>query len=72
MLQSAEENFLKLGLELPPLPRPSSVYKPFLRVDNLIYVSGCGPVLEEEILIKGKVGYDINADAQRLQRNKPV
>jgi len=66
MSQTPEENLLKLGVELPPAPKPAGVYKPLLRVDNLIYVSGHGPVLEEGILIKGKVGYDINADAAKV------
>lgn len=66
MIQTPEENLLKTGLRLPPAPKPAGVYKPLLRVDNLIYVSGHGPLLEEGILIKGKVGYDINADAAKL------
>jgi len=37
-----------------------------LQVDNLIYVSGHGPVLEEGVLIKGKVGFDINAEAAKV------
>jgi enamine deaminase RidA (YjgF/YER057c/UK114 family) len=37
-----------------------------LQVDNLIYVSGHGPVLEEDVLIKGKVGFDINAEAAKV------
>jgi enamine deaminase RidA (YjgF/YER057c/UK114 family) len=66
MLQSPEENLLKTGLTLPPPPKPAGVYKPLLQVDNLIYVSGHGPVLEEGILIKGKVGFDINAETAKL------
>lgn len=54
------------GITLPPPPEPKGVYKPFLRVGNLIYVSGHGPVLDDGILIKGKVGLDINADAAKL------
>lgn len=66
MLSTPEENLLKTGLTLPPAPKPAGVYKPILQTDNLIYVSGHGPVLEEGILIKGKVGFDINADAAKL------
>lgn len=66
MLSTPEENLLKTGLTLPPPPKPAGVYKPMLQTDNLIYVSGHGPVLEEGILIKGKVGFDINADAAKL------
>ena len=66
MFQTPEENFLKTGQKLPAAPRPAGVYKPMLQVDNLIYVSGHGPVLEEGVLIKGKVGFDINAEAAKV------
>ena len=66
MLQTPDELLKLSGLTLPPAPEPKGVYKPFLQVGNLIYVSGHGPVLEEGILIKGKVGVDINADAAKL------
>lgn len=66
MPQTPDELLKLSGLTLPPAPEPKGVYKPFLQVGNLIYVSGHGPVLEEGILIKGKVGADINADAAKL------
>ena len=66
MSQTPDELLKQSGLALPPAPEPKGVYKPFLQVGNLIYVSGHGPVLEEGILIKGKVGVDINADAAKL------
>jgi len=66
MPQTPDELLKLSGLTLPPAPGPKGVYKPFLQVGNLIYVSGHGPVLEEGILIKGKVGADINADAAKL------
>ncbi len=59
---TAEQRFAKLGLTLPPPPKPAGVYKPVLRVGNLIYVSGHGPVKEDSTLITGKVGQDINQD----------
>ena len=66
MTQTPDELLKQSGITLPPAPEPKGVYKPFLQVGNLIYVSGHGPVLEEGILIKGKVGVDINADAAKL------
>ena len=66
MPQTPDELLKLSGLTLPPAPEPKGVYKPFLQVGNLIYVSGHGPVLEDGILIKGKVGLDINADAAKL------
>jgi len=65
-MQSPEEIFQQAHLILPPPPKPAGVYKPFLQSANLIYVSGHGPVLESGSLIKGKVGFEINADAAKL------
>jgi enamine deaminase RidA (YjgF/YER057c/UK114 family) len=61
-----DENFSKLGLNLPPSPAPMGVYKPFLIVGNLVYVSGHGPVLEDKNLIKGRVGHDMDQAAGKL------
>src|SRR5665213_3228251 len=66
MAQSPEEVFQQSHLILPPPPKPAGVYKPCLQSGNLIYVSGHGPVLESGSLIKGKVGFEINADAAKL------
>jgi enamine deaminase RidA (YjgF/YER057c/UK114 family) len=66
MPQTPDEMLKLSAIKLPPPPEPKGVYKPFLQVGNLVYVSGHGPVLEDGILIKGKVGVDINADAAKL------
>ena len=59
---SAEENFQKLNLTLPPAPKPLGVYKPLLIVGNFVYVSGHGTIKEDGSLIIGKVGTDFTAD----------
>lgn len=61
-----DQNFEKLGLTLPPAPKPLGVYKPFLRVGNFIYVSGHGTVKEDGSLIIGKVGVDLDKDEAKL------
>jgi len=66
MPQTPDEMLKLSGIKLPPPPEPKGVYKPLLQVGNLVYVSGHGPVLEDGILIKGKVGLDINADAAKV------
>jgi len=66
MIQTPEEQLERTGVILPLVPKPAGVYKPFLQVENLIYVSGHGPVLESGSLIKGKVGIDMNEDAAKL------
>lgn len=45
-----------MGLVLPPPPKPAGVYRPILIIDNHLYVSGQGPVLEDGSLMQGKVG----------------
>ncbi|MEY3404777.1 MAG: hypothetical protein RL161_207 [Bacteroidota bacterium] len=59
---SADLNFANLNLSLPPPPKPLGVYKPFLIVGNLVYVSGHGTVKSDGTLIIGKVGVDMDAD----------
>lgn len=66
MQQTPDEQLLQSGLTLPPQPKPGGVYKPFLQVGNLVYISGQGPVQEDGSLIKGKVGKDLDADAAKL------
>lgn len=63
---SAESNFAKLGLELPPAPAPKGVYKPCLIVDNFIYVSGHGTVQSDGSLIIGRIGEDMDIEAGKL------
>ena len=63
MSNTADERFNKLGLTLPPAPKPMGVYKPFLQLGNLAYVSGHGTVREDGSLIKGRIGQDLTEDA---------
>jgi enamine deaminase RidA (YjgF/YER057c/UK114 family) len=60
---SPEQRFQKLNLVLPPAPKPMGVYKPFLIVGNLVYVSGHGPFNSSGELIKGRIGRDLDMDA---------
>ena len=46
----------ELHLTLPPAPKPVAVYKPALKVGNLLFVSGHGPLKEDKSLILGVVG----------------
>jgi len=49
-------------LNLPPAPKPLGVYKPFLIVDKLVYVSGHGPLIAEGKFIKGQVGTNLSLE----------
>jgi len=65
-MMSADKNFKKLGLTLPPAPKPLGVYKPFLQVGNVIYVSGHGTVQEDGSLIIGRIGKDMDVEAGKI------
>ena len=57
-----EENIKKLGIEIPDMPTPLANYVPFKVSDNVVYVSGQGPVKNGELVYLGKVGEDITID----------
>lgn len=57
-----EKRIAELGLSLPPAPPAGGIYHPVLRVDNLLYVSGQGPVKADGSLITGKVGGDLSLE----------
>ncbi|MES2794337.1 MAG: RidA family protein [Bacteroidota bacterium] len=65
-MQTPEQNFANLGLNLPPAPAPMGVYKPILIVGNFVYVSGHGPVLDDKSLIKGRIGIDMDQEKGKL------
>lgn len=58
-----EARLAALGLELPPAPKPAGVYKPIVIVDQLVYVSGTGPLRPDGTLVTGRVGADLDLDA---------
>ena len=66
MTVTPDQRFEELGLTLPPPPTPLGVYKPFLIVGNLVFVSGHGTVKEDRSLIIGKVGKDLNLEEGKL------
>jgi enamine deaminase RidA (YjgF/YER057c/UK114 family) len=61
-----DERFQKLGLTLPPAPKPLGVYKPFLIDGRHVFLSGHGTVKEDGTLIIGKVGVDMNMEEAKL------
>lgn len=64
---NADEQFEKLGLNLPPAPAPLGVYKPYLVVDDkYLYLSGHGPVQDDKSLIIGRIGSDMTMDEGKL------
>ena len=63
---SADARFAALNLELPPAPKPAGVYKPYVVVDQMLYLSGHGPLRPDKTLIEGRVGEDLDLEAGRL------
>ena len=56
----AEARLKALGIELPPAQKPIAVYVPAVRVGNLLFVSGTGPMKADGTMIRGKVGGDLS------------
>lgn len=65
-IQSAEERFSNLGLSLPPAPAPMGVYKPYLIDGKYLYLSGHGPVQDDENLMVGRIGRDIDIEEGKI------
>lgn len=65
-MQTAEENFEALGLQLPPAPKPLGVYKPCLIDGKYLYLSGHGTVKEDGSLIIGRIGEDMDIDSGKI------
>lgn len=59
---SATERLAKLGLTLPPAPKPIGNYVPFRLTGNLLFLSGVGPRHPDGSLTTGKVGTDITVE----------
>ena len=56
------ENLQRLGVTLPPAPRPVGSYVPACQAGDLVFVSGVLPFEEGKILQPGKVGRDLSID----------
>lgn len=65
-LKTPEQRLNQMGLRLPPSPTPKGIYKPCLIQGNYLYVSGHGPVRDDESLILGRIGKDLDADQGKL------
>jgi enamine deaminase RidA (YjgF/YER057c/UK114 family) len=66
MQTTPESRIIALNLSLPPAPKPVGVYKPVLIVDNLLYVSGQGPIKSDGTLLTGRVGDNLSLEEGKL------
>jgi enamine deaminase RidA (YjgF/YER057c/UK114 family) len=63
---SAEARLKQLGITLPTAGRPMAKYKMAVRVGNMIYLSGHGPVqISATTPLKGRCGQDLNLEQGR-------
>lgn len=65
-MNTADQNFASLGLNLPPAPKPLGVYKPCLIDGRYLYVSGHGTVQDDGTLIIGRIGESISPEEGKL------
>lgn len=66
MKNNPDLRIIELGLVLPPAPKPAGVYKPVLAINNILYISGQGPVRSDGTLITGKLGKDLKTEEGKL------
>src|SRR5947209_14139598 len=68
---SAETRIKELGIALPPPSKPLGNYVPGVRVGNLLFLSGHGPIrIEGNPSARGKVGRDLSTeDAYKVARD---
>jgi len=62
MATDFDKRIQELHLTLPPAPKPVAVYKPAVKLGNLLFVSGHGPLKADKTLILGTVGKDLTLD----------
>ena len=62
----ASEKVIVLGLECPPAPKPTGVYRLILVVDKFLYVPGHGPVNNDGGLMQGRAGDNLSIEEAKL------
>ncbi len=61
-MPSIEENLRRLGITLPPAPKPVASYIPFVTVGELIFISGQLPSREGRVAFQGSVPQPISLE----------
>jgi len=57
-----EQRLAELGLALPAVPTPVAEYVPAKRVEQLVFVSGQGPIRDGKPLYVGQVGAEVSLE----------
>lgn len=60
--QTPEQKIKQLGIELPQIPESLGSYLDMVRVGNLVFLSGRGPLQVDGKYITGKIGQDLTAN----------
>lgn len=62
---SIAQRLQELAIELPAAVAPAGLYRPAVRVGDLVFLSGAGPVRPDGSLVTGKVGGDVSVEEAR-------
>lgn len=62
---TAEEQIVRLGIELPNVPTPIANFVPSLRFGDLVYLAGQVCEWNGEVVQKGKVGDEVDFDTAK-------
>ena len=62
MTSTVEQRLKQHGHEIPTAPEAIGFYVPVLRIGNLVITSGQLPIVDKELLFKGKVGKDLHEE----------
>jgi len=62
MSLSAEQNLEQLGIILPAASEPVATYVNSVRVGNLLFMSGKGPLRSDDTYVTGKLGKDLSIE----------
>jgi enamine deaminase RidA (YjgF/YER057c/UK114 family) len=57
-----EERITELGFTIPEAPKPLAAYIPALKVNGLVMTAGQIPIINGELIYKGKIGKDISEE----------
>jgi enamine deaminase RidA (YjgF/YER057c/UK114 family) len=61
-METPDERLQRLNYVLPQPPKPMAIYVPTLEVNQLLFVSGHGPLRSDGTLVIGRVGADLSLE----------
>ena len=61
-MHKIDEKIESLGIKIPKLSVPVANYVPYKIINNVLYISGQGPIIDGKVKYEGKVGSDISIE----------